>query len=134
MAGLMGQFAGEFGSIREGARTAMERAGQFITAAQLVEMLALGSALRMSLPRLPPAAPATLGVGLVMGSGGVMMGSRLVVSAEWVERMRQLVQAGILSLPAVSAAVRIHAGPVLMAHGELPQGVRDALGEGPEVS
>ena len=45
-----------------------------------------------------------------MGSGGVMAGSRLVVSAEWVERMRRLVQAGVISAPVVSAAVRVHAG------------------------
>jgi hypothetical protein len=135
MPGLMGQLTHEFSSIRDGARTAMERSGQLMAAAQLVEMLTLSSALRMSLPRLPPAAPATLGVGLVMGANGVMVGSRLVVSAEWVERMRRLVQAGIISVPAVSAAVRIYAGQVMMAqaHGDLPQGVRDALGEGPEV-
>jgi hypothetical protein len=54
---------------------------------------------------LPPAAPATLGVGLVMSSGGVMVGSRLVVSAEWVDLIRRLVQAGVLSVPVVSAAV-----------------------------
>ncbi|MFP2929196.1 DUF2380 domain-containing protein [Pyxidicoccus sp. 3LG] len=135
MPGLMGQLTHEFDSIREGARVSMERAGKTLAAAQLVEMLTLASALRMSLPRLPPAAPATLGVGLVMGSGGVMQGSRIVISAEWVERMRQLVQAGIISVPAVSAAVRIHGGQVLMAqaHQELPKGVRDALGDGPEV-
>jgi hypothetical protein len=136
MPGLMGQLTREFASIRDGARTAMERSGQFMAAAQWVEMLTMVSMMKFSLPRLPPAAPATLGVGMVMGSGGVMMGSRLVVSAEWVERMRQLVQAGVLSLPAISAAVRIHAGQALMAqgHGDLPRGVRDALGEGPEVS
>ncbi|WP_309896300.1 DUF2380 domain-containing protein, partial [Archangium sp.] len=51
------------------------------------------------------------------------------------ERVRQLVRAGVLSLPVVSAAVRIQAGQVLMAqgNGELPRGVREALGEGPEV-
>jgi hypothetical protein len=132
---LMGQLTWEFHSIREGARVATERAGQLMAAAQLVEMLTLVSALRMSLPRLPPAAPATLGVGLVMGSNGVMVGSRLVVSAEWVERMRRLVQAGIISVPAVSAAVRIHAGQVMMSQADrgLPQGVREALGDGPEV-
>jgi hypothetical protein len=50
--------------------------------------------------------------------------------------MRRLVQAGVLSIHAVSAAVRMHAGQVMMAqaHQGLPQGVRDALGEGPEVS
>jgi hypothetical protein len=102
---------------------------------QLVEMLTLVSTLKMSLPRLPPAAPATLGVGMVMGSGGVMVGTRIAVSAEWVERMRRLVQAGVISVPVASAAVRIHGGQVLMAqgNGDLPKGVRDALGDGPEV-
>ncbi len=35
----------------------------------------------------------------------------------------------------MSAAVRIHGGQVLMAqaHGDLPEGVRDALGDSPEV-
>jgi hypothetical protein len=70
-----------------------------------------------------------------MSSSGVMMGSRIVITAEWVEMMRRLVQAGVLSASAVSAAVRIHAGQVMMAQAnqELPQGVRDALGDGPEV-
>ncbi|MFP2934563.1 DUF2380 domain-containing protein, partial [Pyxidicoccus sp. 3LG] len=78
---------------------------------------------------------ATLGVGLVMGSGGVMAGSQLVVSAEWVEMMRRLVKAGVLSIPVVSAAVRIHGGQVMMAqaHQDLPEGLRDALGDSPEV-
>jgi len=130
---LMGQLTHEFSTIREGARTAMESAGKFIAAAQWVEMLTLFSALRMSLPRPPPSAPVTIGAGLVMGSGGVMVGSRVVVSAEWVELIRRLVQAGILSVPVVSSAVRIHAGPVMMAQGDLPKGVREALGDGPEV-
>jgi hypothetical protein len=99
-------------------------------------MLTMVSAMKLALPRLPPAAPATatLGAGLVVSSSGVMMGSQLVVSAEWVEMMRRLVQAGVLSASAVSAAVRIHAG-VMMAqtNGDLPKSVRDALGEGPEV-
>jgi hypothetical protein len=91
--------------------------------------------MKVALPRLPPAAPALAGVGLVMGSNGVMMGSRLVVSAEWVEMMRRLVQAGVLSISGVSAVVRIHAGQVMMAQANrgLPQGVREALGDGPEV-
>ncbi|HZI09484.1 MAG TPA: DUF2380 domain-containing protein [Myxococcus sp.] len=132
---LMGELTREFGAIRDGARTAMERREKRMAAMQLVETLALISALKVSLPRLPPAAPATLGVGFVMGPGGVMAGSQLVVSAEWVEMMRRLVQAGVLSVPAVSAAVRIHGGQVLMAQAndELPKGVREALGDGPEV-
>jgi hypothetical protein len=47
--------------------------------------------------------------------------------------VNRLVRAGVLSLPAVSAAVRIQAGQMMMAHGELPRGVREALGDGPEV-
>jgi hypothetical protein len=45
------------------------------------------------------------------------------------------VQAGIISIPAVSAAVRLHGGQVMMAqaHGDLPEGLRDALGDRPEV-
>ncbi|WP_244238394.1 DUF2380 domain-containing protein [Corallococcus terminator] len=133
--GVMAQLTREFHSIREGARMATERAGKVIAVAQFMEMLTMVSTLRMSLPRLPPAAPATLGVGLVMSSGGVMTGTRLVVSAEWVERMRRLVQAGVISVPVVRSAVRIHAGQVLMAQSnrDLPQGVLDALGDSPEV-
>jgi hypothetical protein len=132
---LMGQLTREFQSIREGARRAMERAGEAMAVAQLVEMLSMVSAMRLALPRLPPAAPALLGEGLVVSSTGLMMGSRLVVSAEWVEMMRRLVQAGVISVSAASAAVRIHAGGAMLAqaHRDLPQGVRDALGEGPEV-
>ncbi|WP_335929709.1 DUF2380 domain-containing protein [Myxococcus xanthus] len=132
---LMGELTHEFDTIRREARSAMEVGGKVIVAAQVMELLALISTLNMSLPRPPPAAPATLGVGLVMSSGGVMAGSRIVVSAEWVEMMRRLVQAGVISLPAVSAAVRIHGGQVMMAQAnqDLPEGVREALGDSPEV-
>jgi hypothetical protein len=106
----MGQLTREFQSIQEEARVAMERAGQAIAVAQFVEMLTMISAMKLALPRLPPTTPSTFGAGLVIGSNGVMAGSRLVVSAEWVEMMRRLVQAGVLSASAVSAAVRIHAG------------------------
>ncbi|RKI01901.1 DUF2380 domain-containing protein [Corallococcus sp. AB038B] len=135
MPGLMGQLTREFQTIQEGAHVAMERGGRVVAAAQFLEMLTLVSALKATLPRPPPAAPVTFGVGLVMGSGGVMLGSRIVVTAEWVERMRRLVQAGVISAPVVSAAVRIHAGQVLMAQAkqDLPKGVREALGDSPEV-
>ncbi|RYZ16941.1 MAG: DUF2380 domain-containing protein, partial [Myxococcaceae bacterium] len=73
--GVMAQLTREFHSIREGARVATVRAGKVIAVAQFMEMLTLVSVLKVSLPRPPPAAPATLGVGLVMGSGGVMTGT-----------------------------------------------------------
>jgi len=132
---LMGELTREFDAIQRDARSAMEVGGKVMVAAQVMEMLVLISTLKMSLPRPPPAASTTLGMGLVMSSGGVMAGTRIVVSAEWVEMMRRLVQAGVISLPAVSAAVRIHGGQVMMAqaHRDLPKGVRDALGDSPEV-
>src|SRR6218665_3514767 len=132
---LMGELIRQFQSTREGGRVPAERVTRVIVAAQVIEMLSMVSTMGLSLPRLPPAAPAMLGVGLVMGADGVVMGTRVVVSAEWVERMRRLVRAGVISVPVVGAAVRIQAGQVLMSqsHDELPRGVRDALGDGPEV-
>ncbi|RKH15353.1 DUF2380 domain-containing protein [Corallococcus sp. CA053C] len=132
---LMGKLTREFDTLQRETRETLKFGGQVIAAMQAVEMVTMISTLKMSLPRVPPAAPATLGVGLVMSSGGVMVGSRMVVSAEWVETMRRLVQAGVISVPAVSAAVRIHGGQVMMAqaHQDLPKGVRDALGDSPEV-
>ncbi|WP_323383226.1 DUF2380 domain-containing protein [Myxococcus dinghuensis] len=132
---LMGKLTQEFNALRLDGQSAMEQGGKVMVTAQVLEMLTMISSLKLSLPRLPPAAPATLGVGFVVSSGGVMAGSQLVVSAEWVEMMRRLVQAGVLSVPVVSAAVRIHGGQVMMAqaHQDLPEGVREALGDSPEV-
>jgi hypothetical protein len=132
---LVGHLTGEFAATREEVRVGAENFEKVRMVKELLDMLATASVMKMALLRLPPAAPAMLGVGLVAGSDGVVMGTQVVVSAEWVEMMRRLVQAGVLSTSAVSAAVRIHAGQVMMAeaHDELPRGVRDALGDGPEV-
>ncbi|WP_343073446.1 DUF2380 domain-containing protein [Pyxidicoccus fallax] len=131
---LMSELTREFHFLREEASRAMERAGQVMAVTQFVEMLTMASAMKLALPRVPPAAPSTLSTTLVMGANGVMVGSQVVVSAEWVEMMRRLVQAGVISSVAVSAAVRIHAGMMMaQGSGDLPKGVRDALGEGPEV-
>ncbi|WP_233611985.1 DUF2380 domain-containing protein [Corallococcus sp. AB045] len=132
---LMGKLTREFDAIHREARASMKLGGQVLAAVRAVEMVAMISTLKVSLPRLPPSAPASLGVGFVMSSGGVMTGSRLVVSAEWVEMMRRLVRAGVISVPAVSSAVLIHGGQVLMAQAprDLPKGVREALGDSPEV-
>ena len=135
MPALVGHLTREFAAIRESVRVGAEKLEKMLVLKELMETLPLMSAMKFSLPVPPPAVPATLGLALVVGGDGVMMGTRLVVSAEWVEMMRQLVRAGVLSLPAISAAVRIQAGQVLMAqaHDRLPPGVRDALGDGPEV-
>ncbi|AKJ07803.1 Hypothetical protein AA314_09429 [Archangium gephyra] len=134
--GLIGHFTREFAATRERALRSGENLQKILLVKELIESLASASVMKMALPRMwGPATSATLGVGLLVGSDGVMMGTRMVISAEWVEMMRRLVQAGVISLPAVSAAVRIHAGQVLMSEAkrDLPRGVREALGDGPEV-
>ncbi|HYO54617.1 DUF2380 domain-containing protein, partial [Archangium sp.] len=132
---LVGHLTGELAATLETMRKGAENVAKVLVLKDAIEALTLLSALKFSLPSVPPSAPALLGIGLSVGGDGVMMGTRIVVSAEWVEMMRQLVRAGVLSLPVVSAAVRIQAGQVMLAqaHGELPRGVREALGDGPEV-
>jgi len=135
MPALVGHLTGEFDALREAVREGAENREKVLLVKESIEVLTTLSVLKFTLPALRAAAPATLGMGFMVGSGGVMMGTRVVVSAEWVEMMQRLVRAGVLSLPAVSAVVRIQAGQVMMAraHGELPRGVREALGDGPEV-
>jgi hypothetical protein len=132
---LLGHLTGELAATVEAIRKGAENVAKVLVLKDAIEALTTLSALRFSLPSVPPSAPATLGVSLMVGGNGVMMGTRIVVSTEWMEMMRQLVRAGVISLPAASAAVRIQAGQVMMAqaHDELPRGVREALGEGPEV-
>jgi hypothetical protein len=132
---LVGHLTGEFDALREVVRKGAENLERALLVKESIEALTTLSVLKFTLPALRVAAPATLGMGFLMSSNGVMIGTRMVVSAEWVEMMQRLVRAGVLSLPAVSALVRIQAGQVMMAqaHDELPRGVREALGEGPEV-
>jgi hypothetical protein len=131
---LVGHLADEFERAQQRMRVAAESLQKVLVLKEALETVTLLSTLRFSLPSVPPSAPALVGLGLSVGGGGVMMGTRLVVSAEWVELVRHLVRAGVLSLPVVSAAVRIQASGMMMAQdGELPRGVRDALGDGPEV-
>ncbi|EPX62052.1 hypothetical protein D187_009955 [Cystobacter fuscus DSM 2262] len=131
----VGHLTREFAATREAMRVAAENLQKILVLKETIEALTMLSAMKFSLPSLPPSAPALLSMGLMVGGDGVMVGTRVVVSADWVEMMRQLVRTGIISLPVVSATVRIQAGQVLLAqaHDELPKGVRDALGDGPEV-
>ncbi len=130
---LVGHLTREFEALHAAVLRGAETRQKMLVLKEAVEALTTLSVLKFTLPALRAATPLTLGMGFMVGGGGVMMGTRIVVSAEWVEMMQRLVRAGVLSLPAVSAAVRIQAGQVMMAHGELPRGVREALGEGPEV-
>ncbi|WNG62329.1 DUF2380 domain-containing protein [Archangium gephyra] len=135
MPALVGHLTHEFAALLEAIHKGAKVLETALVLKESMEALTTLSALKFTLPALRAATPAVLGMSLMVGPNGVMMGTRLVVSAEWVEMMRQLVRAGVLSVPAVSAAVRIQAGHVMMAqgHDDLPRGVRDALGDAPEV-
>jgi hypothetical protein len=135
MPALVGHLTEEFASLLEAIHKGVKVLETALVLKESMEALTTLSVLKFTLPALRAATPIMLGTSLMVGPNGVMMGTRIVVSAEWVEMMRQLVRAGVLSLPAVSAAVRIQAGQVMMAqgHGDLPRGVRDALGDAPEV-
>jgi hypothetical protein len=132
---LVGHLTGDFAATVERMCVAAENLQKVLLLKEAIESITMLSTMRFSLPSVPPSAPALLGIGLAVGGDGVMMGTHIVVSAEWVELVRQLVRAGILSLPVFSAAMRVQAGQVMLAqaHGELPRGVREALGDGPEV-
>lgn len=132
--GLIQNLRNRFDEIRDAVQQAMERGGQIVMAAQIFEAICMVSTMRFAMPRVPPAAPFVINTGvMVMGRGGVMMGARIVVSAEWVEMMRRLVQAGVISVPVVTASIRAAAGQSMMssANQELPPGVRERFGEDP---
>ncbi|OJH36966.1 hypothetical protein [Cystobacter ferrugineus] len=131
---LIAHLTGEFTATLQAVHKGAEKVAKVLVLKEALEALSQLSALKFSLPSVPPSAPALLGMGLVVGGDGVMMGTRIVASAEWVEMMRHLVRAGVLSLPVVSAAVRIQAGQVLLAqaHGELPRGCARRWETGPK--
>ncbi|MET0403981.1 MAG: DUF2380 domain-containing protein [Cystobacter sp.] len=132
---LLNHLAEEFAATVERMRLGAQNIQKVLVFKEALETATLFSTMRLSLPALTPSPPALVGIGLVAGNDGLMMGTRMVVSAEWVKRMHELVRAGVLALPVVSAAVRIQAGQAMLSreHGELPRGVREALGDGPEV-
>ncbi|MFE8603855.1 hypothetical protein [Archangium violaceum] len=100
MPALVGHLTEEFSALLEAIHKGAKVLETALVLKETMEALTTLSALKFTLPALRAATPAVLGVGLMVGPNGVMMGTRLVVSAEWVEMMRQLVRAGVLSGPA----------------------------------
>ncbi|MFY0575932.1 hypothetical protein ACN28S_17590 [Cystobacter fuscus] len=96
---LVGHLTGELAATLADVRKGEESVAKVLVLKESLEALTLLSALKFSLPSVPPSAPALLGVGLSVSGDGVMMGTRMVVSAEWVEMMRHLVRAGVISFP-----------------------------------
>ncbi len=113
----------------EHAEKVQRRAMQIQLAA---EVLTFAAGLRgMFAMRGPPSAmslpmPATAGV------GGVAAMGQIVVSAEWIAAIRHLVEIGAISAASAAEALRVRGFTSAMAQAtDLPQSVKDLLGEGP---
>jgi hypothetical protein len=130
---LMDKLQTEFLSIREQARAGAQNNVRLQVAMGIYNTVLMAMTMKW-VPQAPPGGTAVV-TAMVMGEHGVMMGRQIVVTAEWVEMMRWLIRAGVISTSAVSAAIRLKAGQTFMmqADKDLPDGVRQALGEGPEV-
>ena len=93
---------------------AIKNGQQFMKAAAIVELVTALASLR-----IPAGArftgPPPISVGMIPGgiAGGAMVGARLVVSVQWVEMIRRLVQAGVIVAPVAAAGTR--AGIMMMA-------------------
>ncbi|HWO21849.1 MAG TPA: hypothetical protein VNO30_23930 [Kofleriaceae bacterium] len=66
------------------------------------------------------------------GVGGVAALGQIVVSAEWIAAIRNLVEIGALSAAGAAEVLRVRGVTAAMAQAtDLPQAVKDLLGEGP---
>jgi hypothetical protein len=99
----------------------------------VAEVLTFAVGLRgMFAMRGPPSAmslpmPAIAGAG-----GGAATMSQVVVSAEWIAAIRHLVEIGAISAVSAAEALRVRGFLSAMAQAtDLPQSVKDLLGEGP---
>jgi hypothetical protein len=97
------------------------------------EVLPFAAGLRgMFAMRGPPSAisfpmPVVAGAG-----GGAAVMSQVVVSAEWIAAIRHLVELGAISAASAAEALRVRGFSSAMAQAtDLPQSVKDLLGEGP---
>ena len=98
-----------------------------------VELLTFAVGLRgMFAMRGPPSAmsfpmPAIAGAG-----GGAATMGQVVISAEWIAAIRHLVEIGAITAASAAEALRVRGFTSAMAQAsDLPQSVKDLLGEGP---
>jgi hypothetical protein len=83
---LVGHLTGELAATLETVREGEENVAKVLVLKEAIEALTLLSALKFSLPSVPPSAPALLGIGLSVGGDGVMMGTRIEEFREWFEK------------------------------------------------
>ena len=101
---------------------------------QLVaEVLTFAVGLRgMFAMRGPPSAMSFPMPAVAGASGGAATMSQVVVSAEWIAAIRHLIEIGAISAASATEALRVRGFTSAMAQAtDLPQSVKDLLGDGP---
>jgi hypothetical protein len=114
----------------ERAEEVQRRVMQIQLAAEVVAFaVGLRGMFTMSGPPSATAFPLPTMVGA--NSSAAVMG-QLVLSAEWIAAIRHLVQIGAITAASAAEALRVRGFTSAMAQGtDLPQSVKDLLGEGP---
>jgi hypothetical protein len=97
------------------------------------EVLAFAGSLRsMFALRGPPSAMTLPMPGIAGVGGGAAAMGQVVVSAEWVAAIKHLVEIGAITAVGAAEALRVRGFSSAMAQAsDLPQSVKDLLGEGP---
>jgi hypothetical protein len=97
------------------------------------EVLTFAAGLRGAFTMRAPPSAMSFPVPVIAGAGGgaAAMG-QVVVSAEWIAALRHLVEIGAISAVSAAEALRVRGFTSAMAQAtDLPQSVKDLLGEGP---
>jgi hypothetical protein len=82
--------------------------------------------------RGPPSAMALPMPAIAGAGGGAAAMSQVVVSAEWLAALKHLVEIGAITAAGAAEALRVRGVSSAMAQAsDLPQSVKDLLGEGP---
>jgi hypothetical protein len=97
------------------------------------ELLTFAVGLRgMFAMRAPPSAMSFPMPAIAGASGDAATMSQVVVSAEWIAAIRQMIEIGAISAAGAAEALRVRGFTSAMAQAtDLPQSVKDLLGEGP---
>jgi hypothetical protein len=86
----------------------------------------------MFVMRGPPSAMSFPMPAIAGTSGGAATMSQVVVSAEWIAAIRHLIEIGAISAASAAEVLRVRGFTSAMAQAtDLPQPVKDLLGEGP---
>jgi hypothetical protein len=130
---LVPQLADELEAYVRQVEHGVEVAGKIALVASIVEMVTtLAAGMRGFGPRLP-AGFATVVVPTMVGMrGGVAVMGQVVISAEWLEMIRHLVQIGALSSTVAAGAIKASGISMASGIGDDPKATADKLAKEPK--